>query len=393
MSPPRWCSQLSSHLEIAAAPDSRPGRTSGGTVYPGGTWSDGPLDLVRQEGDRAADAIAAGLRDSETVSVLAVLRRYGRNRDRLPRELPPAVREFLTDSGSLPPWFDRAKLDRGQRIFARYPADMLATLFYAALPECYAAADGTVVLLQSRRMAYAVLPRLMDTARFVIDVMSPGALGPAGSGVRSAQRVRWLHAVIRRGVVSTGWWDNASRAPVNQEELAGTLLAFSLVSIEALQKLGVQIEEDDREAYIHAWNVVGHLLGIRQELLPGSVAEARLAVEVLRRRNHRPSSAGRELAGVLLSFAASRFPPPARGLPAELMRFLVSDGTADLLGIPEDLRARQLVPLVGAAFRLRGRVTQMLPAARVLDIHNWLPVVRAVLWIETNLERGFGPAR
>jgi uncharacterized protein (DUF2236 family) len=175
--------------------------------------------------------------------------------------------------------------------------------------------------------------------------------------------------------------------------MAGTLLAFSLVSIDALGRLGVLVDEDDREAYVHAWNVVGHLLGIRHELLPESVAEARVAIDALRRRNHRQSPGGRELVAVLLSFAASRFPPPVKGLPGELMRFLVSDRTAELLGIPEDLRARRLVPLLGSAFRLRDRVTRILPQARVLDIPNWLPFVRAVLWMETNMHRAISPAR
>lgn len=351
-----------------------------------GTWSDRRLDIARAEGDQAADAVIARLSDSEIGHSLAGLRHWRRNLEPVPENLPALLREFMGESATLPPWVDPAMLERAHRLFARYPADLLAMLFYAALPECYAAADGAIVLLHSRRMAYTVRSRLMDTARFVVDVMSPGAMGPAGSGVRSAQRVRILHAVIRRRMLSGGQRHAPSGTPVNQEEMAGTLLAFSLVSIDALGRLGARVSESDQEAYIHAWNVVGHLLGVRYELLPKPVSEARLAIDVLRRRNHRPSPEGRKLAAVLLGFAASRFPPPARGLPGELMRFLVSDQTADLLGIPEDLRARRLVPFLELAFRIRDHFTRVLPPTRVLDIPNWLPFVRAVLWVETNVD-------
>ena len=250
------------------------------------------------------------------------------------------------------------------------------------MPECYAAADGVLGVLHTRTLESSPLPRLINTARFVVDVMSPGAMAPEGRGIRSAQWVRWLHAMVRRHVKPAGGWDTTRAVAINQEHMAGTLVAFSQVSLDAMAKLGVEIGPSDMEAYVHAWSVVGHLLGVRDENLPRSVSEARSLVGAIRRRTHRPSTEGRDLLAALLRFAESRFPPPVRGLPAELVRYLVPETTAEILGLRPSTRARHLVAALRLGFRVRERVTRRFPPARALDLYNRRRFVEAVLWIE-----------
>ena len=70
-------------------------------------------------------------------------------------------------------------------------------------------------------------------------------------------------------------WDLAANAvPNNQEELAYTLLTFSYVFLRALRRLGIPFTREQEQDYLHAWNVAGHYLGIRRELMVDTMEEA-----------------------------------------------------------------------------------------------------------------------
>ncbi|MEB0178442.1 oxygenase MpaB family protein, partial [Undibacterium sp. CCC3.4] len=62
--------------------------------------------------------------------------------------------------------------------------------------------------------------------------------------------------------------------PCNQEELAYTLLTFGYVFLRSLRTLGLGLAQEDELAYLHTWNVVGHILGIRRELMAETMEQA-----------------------------------------------------------------------------------------------------------------------
>ena len=79
-----------------------------------------------------------------------------------------------------------------------------------------------------------LMRRLFETGRLLIDCCAEqGALRPGREGWRSAVRVRALHARVRRRLLLRGAsggeaWDCArDGVPINQEDQAATLLAFS----------------------------------------------------------------------------------------------------------------------------------------------------------------------
>ena len=45
------------------------------------------------------------------------------------------------------------------------------------------------------------------------------------------------------------------------------LLTFSYVMVRGWKHLGITLSSEEERAYLHCWNVVGHVLGIRDELL------------------------------------------------------------------------------------------------------------------------------
>lgn len=345
------------------------------------------FESASSEGDDCADQAAADMNKSELGRCWPILRKWRKNSEPVPTDLPPRLAEFLEESSQLPSWIDFAKLQEAHRLYSRYPADILAMLLYAALPECYAAPDGASVLQRTNKMATSPGPRLLETARFVVEVMSADSLMPGGVGIRSIQKVRWMHAVLRQEIRSNGKSDLTKEVPLNQEHLSGTLLAFSQISIDALGKMGVCISESEQAAYLHRWVVIGHLLGIKDEYLPRSVAEARSLATIIRQRNHRSSEVGKQLTAELMGFTQSRFPPFARSMPTAMVRYLVGERTADLLDIPKAGRSRHFISMVRWGFLMRSRVNSVLPVTRVLDLYNRLIFVKTVLWIETRLNR------
>lgn len=107
------------------------------------------LEAARAEGDQAADQVVTSLSAYELSRCWAVLREWEENSEPVPSTLPGIVKEFFEESAALPSWVDADKIQEVHRLYSRYPADLLAMLLYAALPECYAAADGASLLAQT----------------------------------------------------------------------------------------------------------------------------------------------------------------------------------------------------------------------------------------------------
>jgi hypothetical protein len=118
---------------------------------------------------------------------------------------------------------------------------------------------------------------------------------------------------------------------------------------EPMRRLGVRVPAKDIDAYLHLWNVIGHLLGVQDELLVQNLTEATALVDTIRRRQFEESTQGQELTAALLVLLDQMTPfhrfddtiPP-------LIRHLIGNKTADLLRVPPS----DLVDDLGRAARI-----------------------------------------
>jgi hypothetical protein len=173
--------------------------------------------------------------------------------DDLPSDqLPQGIREYLATSAQMPAWMDPARLQAGERVFWRYGPEIIMNLFCYGLPSCYAAAKGVQVLALTTRLFSNPTRRVIETAQMVVDVMAPGGLAARGRGVRTAQKVRLMHAAVRYQIATHRLWNPAWDQPINQEDLVGTLLAFSWVCLDGLRQLGFELSVDEAESYLLA---------------------------------------------------------------------------------------------------------------------------------------------
>jgi hypothetical protein len=301
------------------------------------TWTDELLDVMRQTGDPDADAaIEQTYAEGRAEDVRKALVGFDRNTDRIPDGLPSRLREYFEKTAVLPDWADPQRMERGNDLLGRHQPYLLSTLLCSSLPMCYGCGDGAQVLYRSQRLTGRVYHRLIDTSQFLVDVLGEGGLRPGGHGVRTAQKIRLLHATMRYHVSRDSGWDPAWGLPVNQEDLAGTLTSFSVVVPLGLQRLGVDLPDSDRNDFFHIWRVIGHVLGIDQRLNPAEFDAAQALMHKILDRQQSPTEAGRALTKALMDFIREMIPGSEfASLGPTLIRHLAGDHQSDLVDVPQ----------------------------------------------------------
>lgn len=317
-------------------------------------WTNELLDEARGQGDPVADAVIAQLfRDGDLGAVNELMRTLVVN-DGLPSErLPAVVRDYLERTAA-PPDIESAQMVLAQEVFGVLGPEMLAVLGFYSLPADYAAKKGVQVLYRTGRLITNPTRRVFETTQMVVDVMAPGGLGPEGRGVRSAQKVRLMHAAVRHLLTSDPQhpWDPAFGTPVNQEDLAGTLMSFSFLVLDGLQRLGAELRDVDRDAYFRAWMAVGRIMGIKDELLPTSLEEGRSLTQLIHQRQIGESPEGVALAKALVEGYEGLLPLLLKGAPVSLIHFFLDEdpftgqNVAALLGLPPADWTRYVVEIV-----------------------------------------------
>jgi hypothetical protein len=313
------------------------------------------LDRMRQTIDPPADAVARTVVEQNLHRVVGDLikTRQMWDPDGEPsRQLPEDIRSYMKAASALPSWRDEAMVNDAEQFFLLYGLASSTLLACASLPQCYVMKYGTEVLAYTKFLQVNPTRRIQETAQMVMDVMAPGGLNAGGRGVRATMKVRVMHAIVRhmimkdqRAVANPS--DPALKAtfglPINQEDMVYTLMTFSYVVTEGFRTMGYQMTDRQREGYIHCWNVVGYLMGIREELLPATVADAKELFEVIQHRQVGQSEAGQKLTAALLDAVQDALPGDHHDpLVAALARKLVGDATADTLGIQRPTLIQQI---------------------------------------------------
>ena len=221
----------------------------------------------------------------------------------------------LLDPPPLPPWArDEARITRGQAVFADRGLYQSAALFFASLPMAYASDDGgAAALVRVSDLATDNLTRrVAETGQMLIDVMGvrgPDALQRGGVGYATAVGLRLLHACVRVILLDPDteanerapWPAERFGPPVNQKLLLATLLDFTLVTWQAMERMGVGLDDQDREAHLYTWSIIGFLMGL-DACQDGPLTLADLdELSPLMSRDVGPTDDGRKLMDALMA--------------------------------------------------------------------------------------------
>lgn len=329
-----------------------------------GRWNDEILEPMRQVGDPEADAVIADVIDRHEVArVNQIFRSLVENDGIVAADMPPKVNAYLADSGEMPAWADEHLMAAGEDFFSLHWPTIVTLLFCSSLPSAYAAWRGAHVLFLTTRLTERIQRRIFETAQFVLNVMSPGAMSARGEAIPSVQKVRLMHAAIRHLIKhDPRWrsqWDTAWGVPINQEDMAGTLMTFSTEVLVGMARFRIPISGAEEAAFLHAWKVVGAMMGIQPELLPTDPQDAYDLAETIFQRQRGPSEAGLALTKALVGFMEQQAPGRLfDGMPATIIRHAVDRDVADMLEVPRSNWTVVLLTVEEALARFSERFLQ-----------------------------------
>ena len=167
-----------------------------------------------------------------------------------------------------------------------------------------------------------------------------------GKGYLAAKKVRFLHASMRFMLNSPHrfcpfghaedpktlaealsnrehvWDSEQLGVPINQEDLAYTLLTFGYLIPRGIEKCGIPITHEGKEAFLHLWKTIGYIMGVNPELLTDNWEEAEYLFEKIKQQQAGHSKDAVVLTETLMKFLADylpHFPGFANRLSTALM--------------------------------------------------------------------------
>jgi hypothetical protein len=317
-------------------------------------WTDALLDPMRRQGDKLADDVIAGLvKDNDTGPVSKLLETLMSDSRDNPKELPGFVDDYLASSGEPLNRADRARIGRAQELFQVNGPEILLVLGVYSLPEAYASHRGVKVLHRTGFLENRPMRRVWETTQFLVDVLRERGLEAKGHGLRTAQKVRLMHAAIRRLIRVHSDWDEAKLGvPINQEDLAGTLMTFSVVVLEGLRRLGIRIPRSHQDDYFYTWRVMGEVMGVQPELIPENLEDGLALAKVIAGRQMGESTEGQAMAKALVDGLECLVGVRIGLIPTAMRFFLEQDSisgknVAEYLALPASNWTRWLLVLMG----------------------------------------------
>ena len=287
------------------------------------------------------------------------------------------LRTYLEQGCRLPVWARPEAIESAEAAFMDFGPLSCTLLFCASLPQCYVLPHLAEVLHVAGQLEAHTEYRIRQTAAMVFPVMMKGGLASAtGGGIAQVLKVRLIHATIRhlilRGdpervsgpvapqappgpraglhqALTAHGWDVARQGlPCSQLELAYTLLTFSYVFLKGMRTLGVPLSPEQEEACLHTWNLAGHVLGIRDDLMAHTMEEAAALFEgmqaMARARPAAPDVRPALGQALMTTMAKAIELPVIRQLPVPLTQWLIGPVSAREIGVNERVGlATQLV--------------------------------------------------
>lgn len=308
---------------------------------------------------------------------------------------PPApLLALFQQVEAVPEWLEPELLGLASQTFRRNGRLADWILSQVCLMGGYRHEGVVQPLLMTGRLDKGASRRLAETSRFVLDVNTPGALQRGEPGYRAAIEVRLLHGRVRARLRRHPQWQMEDWGlPINQADMLGTNLLFSLSFLLASRAIGMRYTKRERHSVIHLWRYVGTLMGIKADLLPTNETEAHkwfylVGMIQTYTGQEEASKLGQALHQVPKQRANTTSEHALAALAmswrAGLSRFFLGDEAADHLGLPHTPLKYipwAIAPVLYGVESLRRR----LPGATAAAV--WL----GGKWQQRQVERALGP--
>ncbi len=182
---------------------------------------------------------------------------------------PEPLRDFFDTYEALPDWVDMDTVRRGQRALRRGGADGMYVARDVSLLGGYQFSGFNKTLIRTGALEKGSNKRFAETMQWAMDVIAEDGLEPRGVGYRSTIRVRLIHSFVRRHVsVMPDWRADEWGLPVNQTDMAATLVGALVAPAVGALGMGVVLSPSEYQAVAHLTRYVGWLIGVEDQWLP-----------------------------------------------------------------------------------------------------------------------------
>ena len=309
----------------------------GGTTPPWQVW------------DAEADPVIAGVIErGEVQAVNALLRGWSKNSQPLPDGLPSELRDFIEHGRQLPSWADHATLKaavnfnkkRGTYLGVAYGfvSGMMSTVIPHEAHAVYYSRGGA----DMKR-------RISRTAKFGYDIGSLGAFhDPSGEMAVTAVKTRMAHAGVRHLLPQSPHWTGVADQdiPISQRDILVTWHSLPTSVMRSMRKWGVRVPTAEADAFLHSWQVAAHMLGVRDEYIPATWADADAQAPQILDPVLAPTPEGIELARRLINLAADVDGGlVTKPILESLTRYFLGNQIAEWLEIPRHPGQDELLAL------------------------------------------------
>lgn len=259
---------------------------------------------------------------------------------------PTPLREFFGEFEPIPDWVDMARVRRGQRALRRGGSDGTYIARDVSFLGGYQFSSFNKTLLRTGVLEKGSNKRFAETLQWALDVSAEGGLEPLGVGYQATIRVRLIHEFVRRHVAALpDWRSDEWGLPVNQTDMAATLVGALIAPPAGGLALGIVMSPSELEDIAHLTRYVGWLMGVRDDWLPGSFRDGiRILYQTLGALSA-PDESTKQLAGPMADDPLEWHYPVLAGLRRRIARSQHLSLTSSFLG-PRTMRKLGLPPFV-----------------------------------------------
>jgi hypothetical protein len=287
--------------------------------------------------DPEADPVVAALIDRGDVPrVNALLRTWTTNGQPLPDGLPADLRAFMERARQLPPWTDQQMLATAVRFNEK------RGLYLGLLYGLASGMMSTVIPKEARAVYYSqggadMKDRISKTAKLGYDIGSRNAYQPSGEMIVTCVKTRLVHAAVRHLLPQSPYWPDVAdeEIPISQRDIMVTWHSLPTTVMQKMLAWEIPIPADESAAFLHSWQLGAYMLGVKEEYIPASWAEANAQAAQVLTPALAPTTEGNKLADILLNLGAAIdggiLSKPILGA---FTRFLLGDQIAGWLRIP-----------------------------------------------------------
>ncbi|MGW6568181.1 oxygenase MpaB family protein [Streptomyces sp. NPDC054975] len=300
------------------------------------------LEAASKYGDPPADQLVSELIDNREVDgVNGLFRTIGSIQEGKDySNLPEKLADFLDQADNPPPDWSEADIKAAEGFFKNHHGEASMLQGTVGLIGTYLSPTGAFTLRSTGRLGGVEGPgrRLSQSSRLFIGMGNEGALRD-GSLAATVTKVRLVHASVRQLHKKSGEWDYAKWGePVSQKYTTGAACVFSSEILQAMKRLGIDVNRNDQQGFMCAWHYVNHYLGTPEKwLLPKDPAVVEEVWNAERKREWQETDDGKFMTKKAIDFYKKYLPPGMHDMFVAMVRVALTDTYADKAGIRSNL--------------------------------------------------------